>query len=61
MSRKRIVKIAMQISSADIKARVEVKTTNAQRVEQQITFITPKKNFPGQCNFMWIFKKDKQW
>ena len=59
MKRPRIVKIAMQISSANVKARVEVKCTNAQRVEQQITFITPKENFPGQCNFMWIFKNDK--
>lgn len=57
MSRKRIVKIAMQISSADIKARVEVKVTNVQRVEQQITFITPKENFPGECNFTWIINE----
>lgn len=59
MKRQRIMFIKTEISSADIKARVEVKTTNTQRVEQQITFITPKENFPGQCNFMWIFKNDK--
>ena len=59
MKRPRIITAAIEISSADVKARVEVKTTNAQRVEQQITFITPKENFPGQCNFMWIFKNDK--
>lgn len=57
MSRKRIVTIAMQISSADVKARVEVKITNAQRVEQQITFITPKENFPGKCYFTWKFNE----
>ena len=59
MSRKRIVTIAMQISSTDVKARVEVKTTNVQRIEQNISFITPNENLPGKCYFTWIFKNDK--
>ena len=59
MKRQRIMFIKTEISSANVKARVEVKCTNAQRVEQQITFITPKENFPGKCDFTWIFKNDK--
>ena len=57
MKRPRIITATIEISSSDIKARVEVKVTNVQRIEQQITFITPKENFPGECNFTWIINE----
>ena len=58
MKRPRIITAAIEISSADVKVRVEVKSNSTIKVEQNVTFITHN-NLPGKCYFTWEFKGDK--
>ena len=53
MKRPRIITATIEISSSDIKARVEVKT-NTPIVLKDFTFITPNETLPGKCFFTWI-------
>ena len=54
MKRPRIITAAIEISSSDIKARVEVKSNKP--IKQEVTIITPNEPMLGKCYFTWIFK-----
>ena len=56
MKRPRIITAAIEISSADVKVRVEVKS-NKPIVRQEITFITPNEPMKGKCYFTWNFNE----
>lgn len=58
MKRPRIITATIEISSSDIKARVEIKS-NKPIVKQEITFITPNENLPGKCYFTWIINNER--
>ena len=53
MKRPRIITATIEISSSDIKARVEIKS-NKPIVKQEVTFITPNEPMLGKCYFTWI-------
>lgn len=61
MKRPRIITAAIEISSADVKVRVEVKS-NKPIVRQEITFITPNEPMTGKCYFTWNFnERSSKW
>ena len=53
MKRPRIITATIEISSSDIKARVEIKS-NKPIVKQEVTIITPNEPISGKCYFTWI-------
>lgn len=61
MKRPRIKTAIVEISSADVKVRVEIKS-NKPIVRQEITFITPSEPIIGKCYFTWNFnERSSKW
>ena len=58
MKRPRIITAAIEISSADVKVRVEVKS-NKPIVKQEVTIITPNESMLGKCYFTWIINNER--
>jgi len=58
MKRPRIITATIEISSSDIKARVEVKS-NKPIVKQEVTIITPNEPMLGKCYFTWIINNER--
>ena len=58
MKRQRIMFIKTEISSADVKVRVEIKS-NKPIVKQEVTIITPNKHTLGKCDFTWIINNER--
>ena len=58
MKRQRTMFIRTEISSADVKVRVEIKS-NKPIVRQEITFITPNEPMIGKCYFTWIINNER--
>lgn len=58
MKRQRIMFIKTEISSADVKVRVEIKS-NKPLVKQEVTIITPNEPMLGKCYFTWIINNER--
>ena len=58
MKRQRIIFIKTEISSANVKARVEIKSTKP-IVKQEVTIITPNEPMLGKCYFTWIINNER--